>query len=88
MLLSTMVQKVKKSSITEELLERCLRPSRLIIRGAGRSARALVASSIAKRSDRPILIIVPTLEEAARWHSHLQQTYHQHQMLHSQSQAW
>ena len=37
------------------------------MRGAGRCSRALVASALSQRRGAPLLVVVPTLEEAGRW---------------------
>ncbi len=37
------------------------------MRGAGRNCRALIASAMAQRDGSPLLVVVPTLEEAGRW---------------------
>ncbi|WP_413440091.1 transcription-repair coupling factor [Synechococcus sp. MIT S1220] len=63
----SLVKKLQDSPLTGELLERSGRSDRLILRGAGRAARALIASALSRRDGRPILIVVPTLEEAGRW---------------------
>ena len=65
--LSSLVRLLQTSALTGELLERSDRPTRLLLRGAGRGARALVASSLARRADQSLLVVVPTLEEAGRW---------------------
>ncbi|HGY5551632.1 MAG TPA: transcription-repair coupling factor [Prochlorococcus sp.] len=70
--LSSVIRQLQNSSLTADLVERCQRQNRLLIRGAGRAGRALVASSIAKRDNCPLLVIVPTLEEAGRWFSLLE----------------
>lgn len=63
----SLVKQLQDSPLTGELLERSGRSDRLILRGAGRAARALIASALSRRDGRPILIVVPTLEEAGRW---------------------
>ena len=58
---------LQTSALTGELLERSDRSDRLLLRGAGRGARALVASALARRANQSLLVVVPTLEEAGRW---------------------
>ena len=70
--LSSLVRLLQTSALTGELLERSDRPDRLLLRGAGRGARALVASALARRADQSLLVVVPTLEEAGRWASLLE----------------
>ena len=65
--LSSLVRLVQTSTLSGELCERTNRDQRLLMRGAGRGARALVASALARRMDQPLLVVVPTLEEAGRW---------------------
>ena len=65
--LSSLVRLLQTSALTGELLDRSDRPDRLLLRGAGRGARALVASALARRADQSLLVVVPTLEEAGRW---------------------
>ena len=70
--LSSIVRQLQSNTLTAELAERSHRQNRLLIRGGGRAARALVASAIAKNENCPLLVVVPTLEEAGRWSSLLQ----------------
>ncbi len=65
--LSSLVRQLESSVLTGELLERCQRKERLLLRGAGRAGRALIASALARREERSLLVVVPTLEEAGRW---------------------
>ena len=70
--LGSLVDQLQAAALTGELLERSLRKERLLIRGAGRAGRALVASALARRKQRMLLVVVPTLEEAGRWTSLLE----------------
>ncbi|MEB3200223.1 MAG: transcription-repair coupling factor [Synechococcaceae cyanobacterium] len=65
--LSALVRQLRQVPLTAELLARCERPERLRLRGGGRAARALVASALAGAAEAPLLVVVPTLEEAGRW---------------------
>ncbi len=65
--LTALVRQLEQVPLTGEVLERSGRPERLRLSGAGRAARALIASALARRSTRPLVVIVPTLEEAGRW---------------------
>ena len=65
--LSSLVRLLQCSALTSEIGERIDRPDRLLLRGGSRGARALVASALARHQDRPLLVVVPTLEEAGRW---------------------
>ena len=70
--LRSLVTQLQQAALTGELLERTGRGDRLLMRGAGRGSRALVASAMARRQDCPLLVVVPTLEEAGRWTSLLE----------------
>ena len=70
--LRSLVTQLQQGALTGELLERSHRKHRLLMRGAGRASRALVASAMARRDERPLLVVVPTLEEAGRWTSLLE----------------
>ena len=65
--LRSLVTKLQETALTGELDERSSRPERLLMRGAGRCSRALVASALSQRRGVPLLVVVPTLEEAGRW---------------------
>lgn len=65
--LTALVRQLEQVPLTGEVLERSGRPERLRLSGAGRAARALIASALARRGGRPLVVIVPTLEEAGRW---------------------
>ncbi len=71
--LSSLVRLLQTSALTGELLERTDRSERLLLRGAGRGTRALVASALAARADQSLLVVVPSLEEAGRWTTLLEQ---------------
>ena len=70
--LSSVVHQLQTAALTGELVERSERSERLLIRGAGRAARALVACALARRQKRLLLVVVSTLEEAGRWASLLE----------------
>ncbi|MFN7677620.1 MAG: transcription-repair coupling factor [Cyanobacteriota bacterium] len=65
--LSALVRQLCQAPLTPELLARTQREHRLLLRGGGRVSRALVTSALAQRSVAPLLVVVPTLEEAGRW---------------------
>ena len=67
MSLRSLVTQLRNAALTGELIERSDRDKRLLLRGASRPCRALVASAIAQRMESPLLVVVPTLEEAGRW---------------------
>jgi transcription-repair coupling factor (superfamily II helicase) len=67
--LAPLVRQLQQVPLTREVLERSRRRDRLRLSGAGRAARALITSALAGMVDGtpPLLVIVPTLEEAGRW---------------------
>ncbi len=65
--LTALVRQLQEAPLTGEVLERSRRPQRLRLSGAGRAARALVSSALAGAAEAPLLVVVPTLEEAGRW---------------------
>ena len=65
--LSPLVRQLQQAPLTGEVRTRIERPERLRLSGAGRAARALVSSALAAAGNQPLLVIVPTLEEAGRW---------------------
>lgn len=65
--LTALVRQLQQVTLTGEVLLRLQRAERLRLSGAGRGARALVSSALAAAAEAPLLVIVPTLEEAGRW---------------------
>jgi transcription-repair coupling factor (superfamily II helicase) len=65
--LTALVRQLQQVPLTGEVLLRLQRADRLRLSGAGRSARALVSSALAGAAEAPLLVLVPTLEEAGRW---------------------
>ncbi|MFN9637841.1 MAG: DEAD/DEAH box helicase, partial [Synechococcaceae cyanobacterium] len=65
--LSALVRQLQQVPLTGEVRQRCGRAERLRLSGAGRAARALVATAVAGLERNPLLVVVPTLEEAGRW---------------------
>ncbi len=65
--LTALVRQLQQVPLTGEVAARMDRSERLRLSGAGRPARALVASALAGQADAPLLVVVPTLEEAGRW---------------------
>jgi transcription-repair coupling factor (superfamily II helicase) len=65
--LSPLVRQLQQAPLTGEVRARISRPERLRLSGAGRAARALVSSALAAAGSQPLLVLVPTLEEAGRW---------------------
>ncbi|MEY3464233.1 MAG: hypothetical protein RLZZ468_2011, partial [Cyanobacteriota bacterium] len=65
--LSPLVRQLQQVPLTGEVLARIERPDRLRLSGGGRGARALISSALAASAEAPLLVLVPTLEEAGRW---------------------
>ena len=65
--LTALVRQLQRVPLTGEVLARVGREKRLRLSGASRAARALISSALAGASGAPLLVIVPTLEEAGRW---------------------
>ena len=61
------MRQLEQVPLTAEVLERIRRADRLRLQGAGRAARALITSALARSEGTPLLVVVPTLEEAGRW---------------------
>jgi transcription-repair coupling factor (superfamily II helicase) len=64
--LSPLVRQLQQVPLTREVLARSERPERLRLGGAGRAGRALITSALARVAEAPLLVLVPTLEEAGR----------------------
>jgi transcription-repair coupling factor (superfamily II helicase) len=65
--LTALVRQLEQVPLTAEVLERIRRPDRLRLQGASRAARALITSALASGEAKPLLVLVPTMEEAGRW---------------------
>ena len=65
--LTSLVRQLQQVPLTGEVLERSRRAERLRLQGASRGARALLASALARADGSPLVVVVPTLEEAGRW---------------------
>ncbi|MEB3275764.1 MAG: transcription-repair coupling factor, partial [Cyanobacteriota bacterium] len=65
--LTALVRQLQQVPLTAEVADRMGRSERLRLGGGGRAARALVSSALAGARQAPLLVLVPTLEEAGRW---------------------
>ncbi|MEB3270298.1 MAG: transcription-repair coupling factor [Synechococcus sp.] len=65
--LTALVRQLQQVPLTAEVVGRLGRRERLRLGGASRAGRALVSSALAGSAAAPLLVIVPTLEEAGRW---------------------
>jgi len=65
--LTALVRQLQQVPLTAEVDARMGRSERLRLGGGGRAARALISSALARARQAPLLVVVPTLEEAGRW---------------------
>ncbi|MBM5828277.1 MAG: transcription-repair coupling factor, partial [Cyanobacteria bacterium M_surface_7_m2_040] len=65
--LTALVRQLQQVPLTAEVAARMGRSERLRLGGGGRGARALISSALARARQAPLLVVVPTLEEAGRW---------------------
>ncbi len=65
--LRSVARHLENAALTSELFDRSLRDERLLLRGGNRVTRSLITTALAKCDKRPLLVIVPTMEEAGRW---------------------
>ncbi|WP_320676892.1 transcription-repair coupling factor [Prochlorococcus sp. MIT 1300] len=72
MVLDSIIEQIEGSTLTESLLKRVKGKDRLTLSGASRSIRAITTTAFSRREKRPLLVVVPTLEEAGRWISLLE----------------
>ncbi|MBU6249757.1 MAG: transcription-repair coupling factor [Cyanobacteria bacterium REEB417] len=70
--LTALVRQLQQTPLTGEVAARINRGERLRLGGGGRASRALVSSALARSRQAPMLVVVPTLEEAGRWASLLE----------------
>ena len=71
MALSSILRYLGQSALTQDLIAKLALGS-LRLTGADRFARGLVASTLAQQTDRSLLVITATLEEAGRWAAQLE----------------
>ena len=71
MALSSILRYLGQSALTQDLIPKLALGS-LRLTGADRFARGLVASTLAQQTQRPLLVITATLEEAGRWAAQLE----------------
>ncbi len=72
MAFSSIIRTLERSPLTGELLAKLNRQSSLHLNGIARLPKGLVSSAIAKASDRNLLVVCATLEEASRWAAQLE----------------
>ena len=71
MALSSVIRYLSRSALTQELLQK-LAQGTIRLSGADRLPKGLVSSALAQSSDRSLLVITATLEEAGRWTAQLE----------------
>ncbi|MEO0687279.1 MAG: transcription-repair coupling factor, partial [Cyanobacteria bacterium J06649_11] len=72
MAFSSIVRALGRSSLSTELLTKLKTLSTLQLNGIPRLPKGLVASALAKSSERNLLVVCATLEEAGRWTTQLE----------------
>ena len=70
--LSTIVKLFIDNPLTDQLISRSKRDNSLTLKGTSKLINALISTSIAKKQGKPLIIIVPSLDEATRWLSILE----------------
>ncbi len=66
MQLSPIVNKLNKSNLIHELVERSRRDKPLTLTGTSRLANSLIITSLARQSNSTLLLVVPSVEEVGR----------------------
>ena len=69
MVLISLVNQIKDSNLCKDLLKRSSRENKLILKGTSRVANSLIVSALAHSENNPLIIIVPTFEDAGAWYS-------------------
>ena len=72
MAFSSIIRVLGRSPLTTELLSKLERQQPLQLNGIPRLPKGLVASALAKASQRNLLVVSSTLEEASRWAAQLE----------------
>ncbi|MGD1938784.1 MAG: transcription-repair coupling factor [Cyanophyceae cyanobacterium] len=67
MAFSSLIHTLQRSPLTDEFLTRWERQNQLYFTGASRLVKGLVASALAQKQERPMVVVTATLEEAGRW---------------------
>ncbi|WP_008314390.1 transcription-repair coupling factor [Leptolyngbya sp. PCC 6406] len=71
MAFSSIVRTLGRSPLIADLLGKLQQQGRIILNGAARLPKGLVASTLAQQQSAPLLVITATLEEASRWAAQL-----------------
>src|SRR4028118_2015277 len=72
MAFSSIIRTLGRSPLTTELLSKLERQQSLQLNGIPRLPKGLVASALAKASQRNLFVVSSTLEEASRWAAQLE----------------
>ena len=72
MAFSSIIRTLERSPLTSELLSKLNRSLSLHLSGVPRLPKGLVASALAKASQRNLFVVCSTLEEASRWTAQLE----------------
>ena len=72
MAFASVVQAIKKSPLTKELLTKLDKGQSLLLNGIPRLPKGIVSSSLAQAENKNLLVVCSTLEEAGRWAAQLE----------------
>jgi transcription-repair coupling factor (superfamily II helicase) len=72
MTFSALIRAMGRSPLTTELFSKLSQQQSIKLCGVSRLCKALVASALAQAQERPLLVVVATLEEAGRWSAQLE----------------
>lgn len=72
MAFSSVIRALSRSPLTAELLQKLEERRSLVLNGAARLPKGIVASTLAQARQQPLLVVTATLEEAGRWTAQLE----------------
>lgn len=72
MTFASVVRAVEKSPLTKELVVKLDKKGSLLLNGIARLPKGIVASGIAKATDKNLVVVCQNLEEAGRWAAQLE----------------
>ncbi|NJN04781.1 MAG: transcription-repair coupling factor [Leptolyngbyaceae cyanobacterium RM1_1_2] len=67
MAFSSVTRSLGRSKLAAELLTKLDQQQHLILNGISRLSKGLIASALAQKPQKPLLVVTATLEEAGRW---------------------
>jgi transcription-repair coupling factor (superfamily II helicase) len=72
MAFASVVRAIEKSPLTKELVAKLDKNRTLLLNGLPRLPKGIVTSGLARKVEKNLLVICPTLEEAGRWATQLE----------------